>query len=239
MRPLARFTFGRVSNLGWIILAESIRLFRKVYPEFDIVVCHNNLTAAEEAALCDIHQVLVKQDDLPSAHGFVDVDDDMVRNFHWKLVPPRLNQSGHELWIDNDLIIRDRITGIDKWLSKQTSVISTGFHLDYGRFTKNVHRAETYCAGLFGLPPGFDFAAKITELCGGKSLRGYDEQGLVVKVATDIKGFISIPQHELTLYAEKWKMSGRFNLPNGMHFARANRFENHLSWKTYQWVISP
>ena len=43
MKPLARWTIGKVSKTGHEILKESIISFKKIYPEFDYTVCYNEI----------------------------------------------------------------------------------------------------------------------------------------------------------------------------------------------------
>lgn len=238
-KPLMRYTMGKVSSLGWTILHESVRNIKKVYPEFDVVICHNKMLPDEIRRLEDLGVELVAQDDLEQLFAFVDDDEGKVRNFCWKLMPPRLRLESHELWIDNDIIIRDRIEGIDRWLEGQTSIISRGFCHDYGRFAKSMQFKDPCCAGFFGLPPNFDFLSEITRLCGGQPLKGFDEQGLVSVIVTSIKDYIMLSHRDLVLLSETWKPRPDFWFPKGLHFARSNRFTNHASWRIYKAGIMP
>lgn len=238
-KPLLRYTMGKVSSLGWTILFESIRNIKKVYPEFDIVICHNKLSFEEISMLTDLGVDLIAQDQLEQTFAFVDDDEGKIRNFCWKLMPPRLRLESHELWVDNDIIIRERIEGIDRWLQGSTSIISRGFCHDYGRFAKSMQFKDSCCAGFFGLPPNFDFQSEINRLCDGKPLKGFDEQGLVSVIVTSIEGFIMLPHRDLVLLSETWKPRPDFWIPKGLHFARSNRFTNHVSWKLYKTAIMP
>lgn len=242
MKPLIRYTMGRVSRAGWDILTESVRLVKKVYDDFDVVVCHNKLTDGEVCELERLGVAVLRQDDLPKPFAFYDDDEGRVRNFCWKLVPLRLRPGAHELWLDNDIILRDRLAGIDNWLTKNTGLIGTGFNSDYGRFAdklaSDLPDKETYCAGLFGLPPGFDFAAEVVKHI-DKPLRGFDEQGLVSLVVTSIPDFVVLGQRELALLNERWRPRGLGGHPNGLHFARANRFDDHVYWRAYKIAVTP
>jgi len=243
MKPLIRYTIGRVGEAGWVILSESLRQIRKVYPEFDVVVCHNKLTSLEAERLQTMDVDLLRQDDLPQPFDFKDDDSERIRNFCWKLIPPRIRQDSHELWVDNDIIIRDRIQKIDDWLSGSTAIISTGFNHDYGKFTEFLIDKEPYCAGFFGLPPHFNFGEEIMRLYNGfrkkKKFKGYDEQGLVSLVVSSFADYIVLPQSDLPLIAEKCRMREIRRLPGAIHFARANRFDDHFMWALYKTLVMP
>ena len=58
MKPLVRWTIGPVSELGHKILKRSVENFKKIYPEFDCVVCYNNI---EKKLLDEIHVDLFEQ----------------------------------------------------------------------------------------------------------------------------------------------------------------------------------
>jgi hypothetical protein len=239
MRPLIRYTIGKVSEAGWEILFESVRLMKKVYPEFDLFVCHNKMTRAETTRLGNLGVELVVQDDVVPPFHFLDHDEGKIRNFCWKLIPARLRPHGHELWVDNDIIFRDRLPTIDRWLMMQTVIISSGFNRDYGRFTGLLQNDEPYCAGLFGLPPNFDFEAAIIGACGGQPLTGFDEQGLVALVVSKFFDRLVVPQEEMALLSEMWKPMGIRWFPMGLHFARANRFSDHFCWRLYKASHAP
>lgn len=235
MRPLWRWTIGNVSEVGWEILSESVRLATKVYPEFDFVICHNNLTPEKENVLRKFSIPLLRQDDL------VEPNRSSKNDFFWKLVPPRIRLDSYELWVDNDLVICDCIPQIDEWLSSNTAIVSSspvGLKKWYGKFEDMIDPSiPECCAGLFGLPPYFNFGKKIAELSGG-CLTGYDEQGLVVYVVVNFDHWISIPNHTVSMFGG-WKVffsscsqSSKLGNPNtkfsdhfpqGIHFVRANR----------------
>jgi hypothetical protein len=238
-RPLIRYTVGAVGPSGWEILSESVRLVKKVYPEFDIAVCHNNLPPGRAAMLDAMAVTTVRQDDLPQPANFVTTGDSRVRDFYWKLTPPRLRPDAHELWVDNDIVIRARLPGIDRWLAGDTGIIGTGFNHDYGRFAPQLADGPAYCAGLFGLPPWFDFAAEIRRLCAGLPVKGFDEQGLVALVVSGTKDHIVLPQGELSLLSERWTPPFNMQFPPALHFARANRFARHKCWRHYKLACSP
>lgn len=235
MRPLCRWTIGgNISQLGWEIFSESIRVTPKVYPEFDFVICYNNLSQKQLRYLQITGLRLFDQSCSESCVPYHPWGEG-CEDFHWKLVPPRLRIESHELWLDNDLLIRDRIDAIDQWLRCHTGIISVGFDSLYGRFQDRV-KADC-CAGFFGLPPFFDFKARIRECCGDQPLRRYDEQGLVAYIVTNMPGWILVPYNDLRMWGIWQKEFG--DLPSGIHFVRANSVEQMGSWDFYRLTTSP
>jgi hypothetical protein len=156
-----------------------------------------------------------------------------INNHCWKLCPTRLRPDSHELWIDNDVIIRDRIPEIDDWLSKNVPIISTTHSQEmYGRFRPDVSNC---CAGFFGLPPNFDFQTKLLEGCDGTPLDGFDEQGLVVSIVTKEKDWI--PIHTWNLNQTGWFAKFTMECP-GYHFIRLNTGTNS-AWESYKILSLP
>ena len=104
-RPFVRWTIGRVHPCGWEVLLHSLDIFPRLYPEFDMIVCHNNLEIDELKTLSTANVVLheQKQDQLPYPVGTTG----------WKLLPPRLRLDAHELWLDNDVVLCNRLPAID------------------------------------------------------------------------------------------------------------------------------
>jgi hypothetical protein len=219
----------------------------KVYPEFDFVICYNNLSSDEEEKLMrsgvPLHHQRKSELGLPvcweegkSALGKSDV-------FVWKLVPPRLRPESHELWVDNDIVIRDRIPEIDEWLKSNTGLISVGFYPDYGIFKDRISSDFKSCAGLFGLPPNFDFEDKILEHCNGRVLQGYDEQGLVTLIVSEMEGYVRVSIDHMRSLAPERKLwdypLGMRDWPIGMHFHHTNHSGWHCPWSTYKLLTIP
>jgi hypothetical protein len=242
MRPLIRYTLGKVSKSGWETLSESIRLIKKIYPEFDLVVCYNNLNAEEIRRLESFDVPILDQSLHSHVMNFVDENNGWVRNFFWKLIPQRLRIDAHELWVDNDIVFFDRVDVIDNWLNQSTGIISEGFNKDYGRFgsyPELKNKEEAYCAGFFGLPPHFDFATEIKKLAGDEPLKNFDEQGLVSLVVSRFENYIVARPRNLVLLSETWKPQDDFWFPKGIHFARVNCCDSHVSWRTYKLLTTP
>lgn len=235
MKPLARWTIGPVSYIGEQILEESVRRFEKIYPEFDRVVCCNHFRTLPSffsklnaeiyiQKNSDLEYSLSEPDANPSGAG--------MKGSGWKLCPPRLRLEAPELWLDNDVVILDRIPKLDAWLKNPNGgLVSEGVHRLYGIYSQFIPEVKC-CAGVFSLPPNFDFNAKILSFCrhlNGLSLGHYDEQGLVVAILHEL-GCQIIPLNEIANCGHKLPTP----LTSGLHFVGANRTKNHASWNAYK-----
>lgn len=238
MKPLARWTMGNVHERGWETLSESIRLFSKVYPEFDQVICYNNLSFEQVSRLSKLGVDLFWQRHYLAEFPFENDDSKETKSFAWKLVPSRLRPTAHELWVDNDVVIRERFFELDTWLKSDCAIISTGYNYDYGRFSGML--GEQLCAGFFGLPPNYDFLTKILEYCKGKPLYGFDEQGLVSLVVSNMSHLVVSPKNleMIGFWSDLKKI--RMMTPN-VHFTRVNQINatNHRSWQFYKLLTIP
>lgn len=240
MKPIARWTIGPVNNLGFKILKESIISFSKVYPEFDLVLCHNNLE--DFSAISDIDSIVDIDfheqigTDVPCSLKNPDDNTEEATGCGWKLSPPRLRMGSHELWIDNDLVIRQRLYSIDRWLQSETSLISAGVGRCrmYGEFDFFVPEGLHLCAGLFGLPPNFDFHNKIKQvsLYADQPLGGFNEQGITAAIVTGFRDFITVPLEQLWISEDHVEFPSI--TPPAIHFVGANRKSWHKGWKSYK-----
>lgn len=240
MRPLARWTIGDVSDTGKEILVESVRLFRRIYPEFDRVVCYNNLEASSIAHLeADLFEQKESMSVCPLRENDKSIDSEAM-GCGWKLCPARLRPEGCELWIDNDLVIRQRISEIDNWVTAADhGVITEGLHRQrmFGLFDKFIQSHIRACAGMFGLPPGFDFAEAIRRYKpvleeSGRELGGFDEQGLTVAVVTNMSSYKIIPLQ--TVWISEDHVPFPTTSHSAYHFVAANRKPWHRGWKKYK-----
>lgn len=244
-KPLARWTIGPVSNCGMEILRESVKVFEKIYPEFDLVVCYNNINL-EVIPSFNSTVKIHKQKNGEIDYSLTAFNDPLLdvqgplrksgmAGSGWKLCPPRLRLEAHELWLDNDIVIRERLPEIDEWLKTDGGIISEGLHRLFGIYQNFVPKNLKICAGFFGLPPHFDFHCKILEYCkllNGKPLGHYDEQGLVSAIVTNLSEFIVVPQKNLMILEDCNKLPTE--IPLGIHFVGANRLNYHNVWSDYK-----
>lgn len=240
MKALVRWTIGPVSRTGKEILRESVKYFARLYPEFERVICYNHV---EEAELRDMaHLVNYHRQDQHS----VPVDLSAPQAFNvdeavgcgWKLAPPRLNPDGLELFLDNDVVLRERLPELDLWLEQgDLFIIAEGLRRKrmYGVYDRIIPRHVHACAGVFGLPGGYDFAHHIEthkHFLVDKGLGGYDEQGLSVAAVVNSGKYLVIPITSLHISEDHLTFPER--LPPAIHFVGANRKDWHRGWKAYR-----
>jgi len=231
-KPLVRFTIGSVTKFGFDCLKRAIKQIQKLYP-CDITVCFN----------CDKKHVkyLKKELNVFLFDQSVHLNDDLTpMGVAWKLYPPRLDINRHEIIIDNDIILESTIDEIDDFLScDDHCLMLQGISRTYGRFEKHVPANLMINSGLFGLPPGFDFATYVKNHAGNnweENATGihsesvtFDEQGLVALILSNQKHFL-IPNTTIT-NCERKLMRGK-----GMHFIGLNRWKRHEPYS--EWLMS-
>ncbi len=270
MKPLFRWTVGPCIPQGLNILEESVRNAVSIYEnEFDWLILYNNLNDEQLARLKLISSCYgveiqeQKSSDSPFGEpksiaeneGKFPIRGDGCTGSIWKLCPPRMRISSHEIIADNDLIITSRIEAIDEFLlsTDKALVLSDRFQY-YGRYTNSViaelpkSNASTYLnSGLIGLPPGYDFGKDLSKNI-EQNLTQSDEQGLVV--LTLLKVF---KENLLVIYDIVQILAGDnigegywvqnkeiesevFKLYKGCgyHFCQANKIANHIGWELYR-----
>lgn len=236
-RPLVRWTVGPCSQAGIQILNESVRTFAQVYPEFERVVCFNNMDYSLIEHISPFAELKLQSADMaPVPLSGPSDDPEEAIGCGWKLAPPRLREDGYELFLDNDILIRKRLPSLDAWLSQSVPIISEGLtrRRMFGAFDSYILPDIRACAGLFGLPPGFNFDEKIRYYWNffGKPLGGYDEQGLTTAIVTNTHGWMMLPLSELHISEDVAMFP--LETPAAIHFVAANRKPWHRGWKAYR-----
>lgn len=241
MKTLMRWTIGgNVSKAGWECFSESIRIIPKIYPEFDYVICHNNMNDKMMNHLKSFGVDLYEQkhEEIGVPFEFNRKTTDNVSNHAWKLCPLRLRPNSHEIWIDNDIILWNRIPEIDEFLNNDKPIVSQTWSRElYGQFDCDVPDSCSICAGFFGLPPNFPFKEKIDNANKFKMpLSGFDEQGMIAYIITSNEnGWIGIEPYHLNQLG--WWDCVK-EMPLGAHFIRLNTGTNS-GWETYKILYHP
>jgi len=235
MRPLARWTFGCCNSNGEESLRLSVRSFKRFHPEFDQIICYNNVSDKQLEMLKRIGVNLHCQTEDECPCKLVDVSkgfgpDWSMPGWGWKLCPLRLRPGAKELWVDNDIVFRSNLACVDTWLSSHgVSIISSSHKCAYGDMV--LAPEEPVCAGFFGVPETSEFVEKVkvyTDSYGEKEMGYWDEQAIVASVVLSMSHMI-IPMSELMIVKE---LSVPF--PPALHFIGLNRTEQHLSWNQYK-----
>jgi hypothetical protein len=236
MKPLARWTIGPCRPEGFDILKWAIYNFKNLYPQFDCIICHNQLTKEQLAKVKNIGVELCDQEKYLNSNLYPPKDG---YNVHWKLYPPRLRTESHELIMDNDIIFWKHINEIDSFLSNSIPLISQALRRSYGRYNHMVPRPLCINSGIIGLPPDFDFKEDINELLnrkGGwlgrnKDFVNFDEQGIVAVVLSKNEHYI-IPTTTVSCLPAKGDLAAVLRNPMlcGIHFIGMN-YLDHQWWK--------
>jgi hypothetical protein len=229
------------------VFIHSMNITRRTYPECDFIVCCNN--GADTSFIKDINIYEQKLEEIgyplegPNKNEIskmpgIDGKATETTASGWKLSPPRLRPNAHELWIDNDIVIRDRIPELDYWLAspEKIGIISEGRTRFYGIFNRFIPNINL-CAGFFGLPPNVDFKQIILDYCkllNGRPLGGYDEQGLVCATVTNLPTFMVVPSKSVFIAEHDVPDP----LPPALHFVGSNRSANHAGWNKYRQIRS-
>lgn len=222
----ARWTIGPVQPAGFECLRLSICNFARLY-DAELVICHNGLSDVQVDSISDLPARLIRQED----EQYV---GDKPIGVAWKLTPACLDPTRHEVFIDNDLILTDRLNEMDTFLTNnETTLLLEAESRHYGRFEKHVPRGYNINSGLFGVPPNFNLAGYIAlwgqwdENCPNPS-RTWDEQGLVASALIHGGKSIIVPETTVT------NCHSELLWATGMHFVGLNRREYHRPFAEYR-----
>lgn len=231
MKPLLRYTIGPVNKIGFDILRHSIRLINKIYPDrFDIYICHNKLAIKQFDLVSKIaREYNIKLYEQSHTAGIEYIPTDVA----WKLYPPRLDINRHEIFIDNDLIVFKKLEELDWFLDSRDAFFITGdINRVLGRRDLLIPANMMINSGLFGIPPFFDFAAAIAEVCQSDKERywkdRFDEQGTIAAIFVRQQKYKIIPVEKISICVDKY-----IPATHGMHFCLAN-VGNSDFWEQYR-----
>lgn len=146
------------------------------------------------------------------------------------MYPPRIRPEVHEIFIDHDVVLLDKLPQIEEFLSSdETFLYSQSFWPEglYGTFKDRVPRGFGLNSGLFGLPPGFRFDLSIVE----EWKDDLDEQGFVASQISRQKRLVRVGLEDLWICADD-RMPRNVK---GYHFCRSNR---DAAWKRFMSATS-
>lgn len=165
LKPLLRWVIGPMSYYGLKLFKITVKRIKKIYGnKFDYLICHNNNINISD--LLDLNVNFFDQSKLRANSKKYDVS--------WKLFPIRLRKSSHELVIDSDILVINKISQIDIFLqSSNHSLVYEGLYGNYGIYKEKIPINLKLNSGIYGMPPGFDF--HFTQ----REFSQFDEQGLI------------------------------------------------------------
>jgi len=229
---VARWTIGDASQAGYEALYLSIASFQHLYPDAKIVICHN----------CPINNLETIVARFPTAK-FHDQSQYLQSRcppmgVAWKLYPPRLAPDDHEICIDNDVILLDRIPEIDTFLQGDCTLLLEGSSRNYGRFETYVPPGYCINSGVYGMPPKFNFQKYVNFYSGDQwevnafgphaASKTFDEQGLVAIALLSYRKFAIIKETSVT-NCETHLIQGK-----GLHFVGVNRSQFHRPFRLFK-----
>jgi hypothetical protein len=150
-KPLLRWTIGDVMPDGYECLVESIYSFLRLY-EGEPVVCYN----CPRPKIAEIESQLSPFVRFIDQNYYLDSCPVPPMGVAWKLYPPRLDKTRHELVIDNDIVLNKPVKEIDNFFTGHGTLLLGGTGRTYGRFERHVPPSRCINSGLYGMPPGFD-----------------------------------------------------------------------------------
>lgn len=215
MKPLFRITVGPVKELGLKLLRKNIRLLKRIYPEVDIAVCFNQI----DPNLLNVDVEKIDQID------FIDSLPYFPKAETWKLYPPRLRLSSHEIILDNDILLFKRVPEIDEFLNSDRPLLLNGRVKVYGKYQSLIKSSHAINSGIFGIPPNFDFKKEIEEFCKNDKIKKWtdwcDDQGVVGGVLLD-RNPIFIKADSVMNYLSTFEFQPKGHW-NGIHAIGANQ----------------
>jgi hypothetical protein len=179
MKPIARWTIGGNSSIdGFLCLTKSVLTWKKVYhDEFDLYICHNNLSSQQLSDISLLGTKLIRQDDCTDSLSIPPFTGP-----EWKLYPPRISLKTEEIFIDNDLIIYARLPMLDECIETQGFVASSAVNCSHGSFNHLSIRVPVN-TGFMCFPRQYDFGKAIEDFFTTHSVERWerfcDEQGMV------------------------------------------------------------
>ena len=255
-KPLFRFTVGPCLQQGLDILAESINRTTEVLgvDNFDWVVCYNGLSRenldfitksikdkpvrlfAQNWADCPVNDHCQSPRRLD---GSFEWNGNRCGGTLWKASPPRVRMETHEIVMDNDIILLNKLPEIDEFLSCNNKALILEEPIRfYGRYDMLFGPSEPFLnSGLMGFPPNYDFGKEVYvvwEKHGKyKNISQADEQGLLTYTLNQLPSVRIKKDKMLEILARDFR-SKITKDEIGIHFTQANRIPNHRAWKQYQ-----
>jgi hypothetical protein len=190
-KPIIRWVVGNCHELGYKVLHESILSFKKIYQKkFYYCICFNSINTSTSLKQCFKEvDLILNQNDFSQSLSY---DPHIKKGPHWKLYPPRICENQHEIVLDNDIVIYDKLKEIDDFLSNDDMFITTtAIKRSYsGQFGDIVNKNLNINSGLFGLPPNFNYKEEIEKILqkgSGMWQDHFDEQTIIASIIQNNK----------------------------------------------------
>lgn len=217
-KPIIRWTVGNVSSYGIDCLKQSISSWKSLYGDsFDYYLCYNNIDVNK----LNFDVSLINQNEHLNS---LSIGPNLTA---WKLYPPRISMESHEIFIDNDLIVYEKIPLIDSFLkSKNIFFCTEGLRKNFGLYEKENRENLKINSGFFGIPPYFDFRVFIDNEIKHEWTGWFDEQGIVSSILSN-NDYNLISLDEVAVCLNEFKF-GKY----GVHFVGLNG-GNNIPWEDW------
>lgn len=262
IKPLLRWVIGGTIRQGIHILKESINRTVKVFGgRFDYMVCYNNMAVDDLNFItrvfpfvtlhrqdwmdCPIsdHMTTTRQND-----GSVRTDVYSCGGSLWKLCPPRMRMDTHEIVMDNDIVFFRAMSQVEEFLSSSRPMLLKEHTRWFGIYDKLFAPGERFNSGFVGLPPGFDYQAKLRQAwkaTGSACNLSYaDEQGLITYVLrqenpimVEIEDVVELHQMGMVANFNGSQCFTKYDFTTNnkaAHFVQGNRNHPHHPWCKYK-----
>ena len=234
-KALIRWIIGPTKINGFKCLKQSVEKIKQLYPEFDLLICHNQLN---EDQINFVKNLNVELFDQSQSINYLCISPESGYQVHWKLYPARMALNKHEIILDNDIVLFKRLREIDEFLESDSTLMCQGINLLHGKFGKYVPTGIRVNSGLFGMPPNFDFYKIMKENIKDYDLLSwenrFDEQGLVASVLNKHKNKIFISLINLPIIESNFDLQSiTTNACCGYHFVGLNYQDVHNGWENY------
>lgn len=185
-KPVLRWVVGDCHELGIKTLLFSIKNIKKIYQNnFYYCICFNSINVSKTLKQCfEEVDLVINQNNFFQSLSYSPY---VKKGPHWKLYPPRICKNQHEIIIDNDIVIYDKIQEIEDFLSQKNIFITTAaIKRSYSnQFGNIVSKNFNINSGLVGLPPLYDYKKEIEDVLikgSGKWRHHFDEQTVVAAI---------------------------------------------------------
>ncbi|HVX42028.1 MAG TPA: GNAT family N-acetyltransferase [Gemmatimonadaceae bacterium] len=184
---VVRWTIGDVSREGFEALRLSVwSATRLLGSRARYVVCVNSISLDEARARTGALPASVEWRDVtdalwPELQPYL--GDNLAEGVAWKFAPLRLDDTAHELALDNDCILWSLPRALAEWIESPTAcVLAEDVRACFGQFASQCG-PEPRNSGIRGLPATFDLGAAILDMLRESPTvltSELDEQGLQV-----------------------------------------------------------
>lgn len=216
LKPLLSWIIGNCAMSGFEVLRMSVMQAQKLYPEFDFLIRHNNLTPEQ---LKFIEALNVPLFDQASRTYCIEPE-----KCFWLLFPGRTRLAAHEIKMDNDIIFLKRHPIIDTFLqSRDMFFASSGFSTThcYGYYRDCVPPlGHSLNSGLYGFPPGFQAGRAMATFFRKFGLPPYkhaNPQGVVAYLIKTQKNWTLISNKDIGIVRNRFRKA-----KYGYHFVGIN-----------------